>query len=132
MHLTVTFQAFALAPALVLMGGCAKSPPSLSPRGQQAFYAQRVVQALDVMRDYVVAANGQEPPLFTEAGTRRIVVYHRAALLTINELPDGWVASVKVGLVQVFEALSPADQEQLRPYFQLAEVLLNVADEVTR
>ncbi len=112
---------------LALAMGCAKAPPSLSPRGQAAFYAQRAVDILDVLRDAAIAAHDQK--LITEDSARQVVLYHKAALTTIRHVPDGWLQTVRAGLAELrgrlVESGPRAHDVTLAPYLALADTVLN-------
>lgn len=108
---------------------CAKTPPTLSPKGAAAFHATRVVKALDVVRDTAIDANAQQPPLISEDTARKVVTWHRAAVLTIGASPQGWAPTVTTGLDQLLASLPPSDRAQLGPYLSAAKLLIV---EVTR
>src|SRR6266550_45349 len=76
--------------ALVQSACAAKAPPSLSPEATTAWYGTRVIKALDLLRDSATSAEAAHPQLLSTETTRRIVLYHRAALQTIHDAPAGW------------------------------------------
>ena len=115
--------------ALVLVGvvSCAHPPP-LSPTGTRTFYATRVIKTLDVIRDFAVDAEAQDPKLLSTATTRKVVVYHRSAITTIHDIPAGWRPTLETGLTEVLADLPAAESARLAPYVAL---LLAVLAEVT-
>ena len=108
----------------VWLAACASAPSQLSPIGRSAFYTMRVVRSLDMVRDIAISANAQTPPLLSTAVTRQVVEYHRSALLTMKQAPEGWKAVVSTGLEQLSTKLLPDDLKQLKPYLDLTRVLL--------
>lgn len=133
-----TIAAFSLT--VLLMGGaitfvtlstpaCAsmsltKPPLNLSPQAREAWYATRVIQALDVLRDTAIDANAQTPPLVSTTTTRKIVVYHKSAITFIHEIPNGWKASVVAGITEVEDNLSLKEYQLLKPYTELVKAAL--------
>lgn len=115
---------FSSAAVCILLVACASAPSQLSPIGRSAFYTMRVVRSLDMVRDIAISANAQTPPLLSTTVTRQVVEYHRSALLTMKQTPDGWKAVVTTGLEQLTTKLLPDDLKQLKPYLDLTRVLL--------
>lgn len=105
--------------------GCASHvPPNLSPAGVAAYNGTQVVKALDVLRDAAVAANELQPPLVDISATRKVVEYHRAALRTIEQAPNGWQSTVAEGLKQTIASLPKDAQQLLAPYTALVSDLI--------
>ena len=101
-----------------------RPPLNLSPQAREAWYATRVIQALDLLRDTAIDANAQTPPLIATATTRKIVVYHRSAITFIHEIPGGWKASVVAGIIEVENNLSLKEYQLLSPYTRLVKAAL--------
>ena len=99
------------AAALVLtvaLSGCGGAPPpNLTPVGQAAVQATQVIKALDVLRDFAITANAQNPPLLLTTDTRKVVDFHTAAVKTVTAVPAGWKATVQAGLTQLQADLPP-------------------------
>jgi len=112
-----------LALALVL-GGCAKAPPELSPAGNAAFQAAKVVRTLDIVRDVATDAHAQVPPLISTDNTRRIVTWHSAALRTIGAAPGGWKPTVLAGLDQLEKVVPPAEWVHVEVYVRLLRTII--------
>jgi len=108
---------------------CAKSPPTLSAAGSAAFQAKRVVDALDVVRNFAIDAEAQDPKVLSTDTTRKVVLWHKAAVSTIGAVPGGWAATVTEGLKQLEQDVLPADWARLQPYIALIRTLIA---EVTR
>jgi hypothetical protein len=126
-YLFLSLQVIAITVAAAL--SCAKAPPTLSPAGAAAFQATRVVKALDVLRDFAVEAEAQQPPLISTETTRAVVLYHRSALRTIGAVPGGWKDVVKVGLEELRVKFSAEEKVRFQPYVTL---VLTLIEEVTR
>lgn len=105
---------------------CAQNaPPNLSPAGVVAWQATKVIKALDVIRDVAVDAEATAPPLLSHATMLKIVAWHKAAITTAHAAPAGWGDIIRSSLRSTRDLLSPAERQQLGPYFALAETLLN-------
>lgn len=118
----ITIAAFAAAIlAPYSLGGCAKKAPSVSP---QSFNAQRVVGALDVLRDTAVSANAQTPKLLSDANTRLVVNFHESAVKTIAAVPGGWKAAVSTALGQLQTNIPAAEYQRIAPYVSLVQTLI--------
>lgn len=103
---------------------CAKAQPQLSPAGQAAVSAKQVIQALDVARDFAIAANAQTPPMISAADTLKIVDWHEQAVKVIVAVPGGWKATLQASLTQLQKDV-PADVwSRLLPYVTLVETLM--------
>lgn len=111
--------------AIALMGSnCTPPPPNLSPQATTAFYGTRVIQTLDVVRDLVVSANKQTPPVVATADMLKIVTWHRSALVIVHTAPAGWKAAVQAGLAETVKDLPPPEQALLAPYVALVNTVL--------
>jgi len=114
--------------ALLAVSSCTNNPPpNLSPAGVAAFNNTRIIKGIDVLRDVAILANAQNPPLITEANTRKLVTWHRSALLLINSSTAGWPATVQTGLDELLKDLPPAESRTLGPYVALVKTLLGEA-----
>lgn len=116
-----TYVALVLCASLWIVS-CAPTPPQLSPSAATAYQARRVVAVLDVIRDTTVDAEKQG--LLSTDNARKIVTWHKAALLTIQEAPTGWRSTVRASLDQVFQQLPSKEQQVVAAYFALAKALL--------
>jgi hypothetical protein len=110
--------------AAIALFGCAKAPPTLSPAGAAAFQATRVVKALDVLRDFAIEAEAQNPKVLSTANTRKVVTFHESAVKTIGAVPGGWKPTVTAGLDQLQHDLSAADWQRVAPYVNLIKTLI--------
>lgn len=108
----------------VALFGCSHAPPTLSPAGVAAFQATRVVKALDVLRDFAIDAEAQNPKVLSTANTRLVVTFHESAIKTIAAVPGGWKPTVTAGLDQLQHDLSGADWKRVAPYVNLVKALI--------
>lgn len=114
----------ALGATMPTMSACAKKAPNLTPAGQAAVVATRVVRALDVLRDTAVDASKTTPPLISPAAAQRVVVFHQAMVQTISAVPNGWQSTVLAGLTQLKDAIPAHDYQQIAPYVDLLRALI--------
>ena len=103
---------------------CQHAPPTLSPAAQLAFQGTRAIKGLDLLRDYAIDANAQKPPLLSEAVTRKVVTYHRSAITTIHDIPNGWKPAVQTGLDEVLKDVPGPEAQKLAPYVALIKTIL--------
>lgn len=109
----------------LLSSACAvKAPPTLSPAGAAAFQATRVVRALDVLQDFAIAAEAQNPKLLSTDNTRKVVNFVGASVKLIDAVPGGWRPTVYAGLAQLEHDLPPPAWARIAPYVQLLKVLI--------
>ena len=108
----------------LLLPGCA-SVPVRSPAATLAFQNTQVIQALDLIRDFAIAANAETPPLISTETTRYIVTFNETAISVINAVPGGWKAAVTAGLDTLVKTFSSAEQKLLQPYVTIIETVLN-------
>jgi hypothetical protein len=101
-----------------------KPPLGLSPAAKEAWYATRVIEALDILRDTAIDANAQTPPLVSTVTTRQIVTYHKSSITFIHSIPGGWKASVVAGITELENNLPLKEYEILKPYTQLVKAAL--------
>lgn len=111
--------------SFLALNNCRHAPATLSPQASQAWYATRVIKTLDLIRDTAVDANAQTPPLLSTETTRRVVEYHRSAIITAHEMPNGWKRTVATGLGELANNLNSQEQTILIPYIHLAQTILN-------
>lgn len=116
---------FALAFAWAVAANCAHTPPNLSPQARTAFNADQVVVKLGQIQTTVIDANhtGGVPDRVEVP----IVQFTVAALKTIRDVPNGWLATVQTGLAQLKAALSPDDLKTYAVYFLLIDTVLTTA-----
>jgi hypothetical protein len=104
--------------------GCAKTPPTLTPVGAAAFHKTETIKDLNLFRDVAIAANAQTPPFLDTASTRKIVTFHKSALLIMDKAGSGWQAAVQTALNELLKDL-PADAAmKLAPYVTLLNTIL--------
>lgn len=116
---------FALSLSVGYAGSaCVHAPTTLSPVGQQAFNNTRVIKTLDLLRDFAVDANAQEPPIVSTPATRKVVLYHESTLKIIHATSGGWKPAVRVGLDELLKDLPAPDAAKLAPYVALLNTIL--------
>ena len=107
-------------------GGCTHAPPTLSPAGTAAFHATRVVKALDVLQDFAIAAEAQNPKLISTANTRKVIDVVAASVRTIQAAPGGWKPTVLAALAQLERDVFPAEWARVLPYVSLVRSVIEV------
>lgn len=122
----------ALVLVVLVLQGCAKAPPSLSPAGVRDYRANEAVLAIGQVQTAAIGLNGVsvcDPapchPLLSDANTRVVVSAVRAALLTIQQTPAGWKAATNTALDQIAAQLDAAGKGKFRAYIEAARVVLN-------
>ena len=118
------YRTIVLALALLSTSCASHVPSSLSPAGAAAFQATRVVRALDVLQDFAIAAEAQNPKLLSTNNTRTVINFVASAVKTIDAVPGGWRPTVTAGLVQLQHDLPPGEWQRIAPYVQLLKVLI--------
>lgn len=108
----------------VVVTSCAKAPVALTPQATVAWYGTRVIANLDLLRDTVISANSLTPPLISTDSARKVVLYHRSALLIIHEAPEGWRNTVQTSLDELVKKLPSNERDIVNPYVQLVKTLL--------
>lgn len=98
---------------------CTHAPPTLTPKATEAFHGTEAIKGLDLLRNFVVDANKQIPPLISTPTMLKVVKYHRSALVLIHDIPNGWKATVLTGLDEVVKDLPAAESQKLIPYIAL-------------
>src|SRR6185503_11178533 len=91
--------------ALVIVG-CAKAPPTLTPEASRAWAARPVVAALGTVQSTAIALNGVvrcDPappcrPVLSERNTRTVVTTVVEAVRVIRVAPDGAGATATAAL----------------------------------
>jgi hypothetical protein len=89
-----------------------------------AFQTTRAVKAIDILRDFAVDGNAQNPPIVDTQTTRQIVQWHKAALTSIQGAQTGWKAGVITGLNAIVVALPPTVSQKIAPYVALVTATL--------
>jgi hypothetical protein len=112
---------------LLLAAACTHAPPTLSPQGVHDFNTLRVIKALDLLRDTAIDANKQTPPLLTTATTRKIVNYHKFAVMTLDASGAGAKAGVSSALAQLIAdpSLTPPELALVQPYYALVKTAID-------
>ncbi len=106
----------------IVAPACRHAPPAASPQAALAFQGTRVIKALDLIRDFAIDGNAQNPSLVSTVTTRKIVTYHRSAITLVHDIPNGWKATLSTGLD---EAVKDAPEGQkLAPYVGLIKAVL--------
>lgn len=109
--------------ALLLLLGCAKAPPNLTPEATAAFHGTRVIKALDLVMDTAIAGEAQTPKVISTATARRVIEFHQAAVRTIHAVPGGWKPTVLASMDQLTRVLGD-DAGPLTPYLNLVRTLI--------
>ncbi len=113
--------------ALVLAGSsfaCASAPPNLSPAAHVAFVNTRAIKGLDILRDFAIDANNQQPPIISTATTRKVVLYHESSVKIIDASGSGWRAAVLTGLDELVKEIPASESPKLTPYVILLKTIL--------
>ena len=124
---------------LLAFVSCAKSPPQLTPLGDVAFYARRVIQAVDTVVE--VAIQAEAAKVMSTADARAILAGGKIAAEAGVELS----AALKAGATGVTardkavktigtaidgilknENLSPQTRGLINPYLQVVKTLLTI------
>ena len=103
-------------------GGCAKTPPTLSPQGKAAFQKTQVLKSLDLLRD--IAIDAESAGVLKTDDTRKVVEYHRSAIQVMHASDTGWRAAVVQGLDELQHGLPAAAAEKIAPYVALLRAVL--------
>lgn len=106
------------------LASCVHAPPTLSPAATVAFNNTRVIKGLDLLRDTVVGANAQVPPLVATETARKVVLYHQTALTVMQAAQAGWQAAVLAGLNRLAADLPAKDRPVVAPYVALVKTIL--------
>ena len=119
-------RTFVLLALLISVASCgpAYKPPTLSPAASVAWDGTKVIRALDVIRDLTIDGEKQTPKVFSTEMTRKVVVWHTAAITTVHAAPAGWSQTVQTGLEELQKLLTPTEQQQIGPYLALARTVL--------
>lgn len=104
--------------------GCVHAPPELSPDAKAAFNKTRVIKVLDVLRDFVIAAEDQTPKLVSTNEARKVVEWHRSSLRIIDSISNGWQVTVEASLDELAKNLPPNEQRLLGPYIILIRAVI--------
>lgn len=125
----VVALATALTATVLGTPGCAtpaavagRSTANLTAPGIQALHGKEAVKYLDIIRDLGIAAEAAKK--IPTATAERIVRWHRAAIQTIDQTPNGWKPSVLTGLDQLQRSLTPEEHAIFDPYILSARTLI--------
>lgn len=110
--------------AMLSLPSCVPPPPTLTPDAQWAFTETRIIKGLDTLRDVVVLANHQTPPVVSTAFMLNVTRTHRAALVTIHAHPLGWQKTVTTALDQLVQSVPPKEAAIVQPYITLADTII--------
>lgn len=105
--------------------GCASAPPNLSPAAHVAFVNTRAIKGLDILRDFAIDANNQQPPIIATATTRRVVLYHESAVKIIYASGSGWQSAVLTGLDELVKDIPASEAPKITPYVILLKTILS-------
>lgn len=129
----------AVVVAMLLLAACAHvtPPPQLSPIGDTAFYARRVIQAVGALQQ--AAIDGEKAGALTTQDASVIVNATRQAAQAGSDLADALkagvsadsakaqaIAVIKGVLAKLPENLSPHAREIAQPYINLINTFLAV------
>jgi hypothetical protein len=109
---------------LVTLPSCTPPPPTLTPEAHWAFNETRTIKGLDVLRDTLVAANKETPPLVSQTFMLATVKYHRSALVLVHAHALGWQGEVAAGADELIKDLPPNEAQLARPYIALLKTIL--------
>jgi len=112
---------------LLLTSTACATVPVRSPAATAAFEATQVIQSLDLIRDFAIAANAQVPSLLATQTTRDIVFYHESAIKAIHAVAGitSWKAAVLGGFNTLVSSFTPAEKTLLQPYIDIITAVLN-------
>lgn len=111
-----------LTATVLLMEGCAKAPPSLSPIGQSAWNRHELEKDLDILRDIAVDAEAQH--VIATLSARAVVSYHQTAITVMHDAQAGWQKILSDGFDGLQRNLPPADYARIKAYVDLARATL--------
>lgn len=106
----------------ISFAACASAPTGLSPKGVEAFNKTQIIKSLDTLRDIAIDGEKTEPKLISTDTTRKIVLYHRSALLIIDA--QGAKAITLVSLDEVVKNLPEKEKNTLGPYIDLVKIVI--------
>jgi len=95
-----------------------RSTANLTTPGVVALQTVEVVKVLDIIRD--TAVDGEARKVIATPTATKIVEWHRAALLSIKELPLGWKPTVLSSLSNLKQTLTPSEVNIVGPYIDSA------------
>lgn len=136
------FGGAVVVPTMLVTQGCAsvRPPETLSPVGDAAFYARRVILAIDQIQ--TLAIDGEKSGAISEADARTIVTATGeaakagASLAATLRAGTGdasakkrWAAAIRKALDEVVQKLSPNTQTLVEPYVRTTLTLLTVFSE---
>lgn len=99
-----------------------RSTANLTQPGITALHTTEVIKVLDVIRD--TAVDGLAAKVIPEATSTRVVDWHRAAVLTIQQAPNGWSATTISGLNNLKATLTSSEVSVIGPYIDSAIALI--------
>lgn len=109
----------------LLSVSCARNaPPNLTPQATTAWYGTQVIKSLDLVRDIIIDANDQTPPLVSTKTTRAFVTYHKDAITIVHNASAGWQTQVTKDLDVVIAGLPVNEAAVITPYIQLLKTIL--------
>ena len=121
----------AIVIAVVVMAGCAKAPPSLSPAGVRIWQANEGVVALGTVQHTAIELNKIQVcdpachPLVSDRNTGIVVDAVADGLKAIQRVPDGWKATAVVVLERIEGRLDAAGKEKLAAYVIAARTVID-------
>ena len=112
--------------SMFALSSCAgQPPPSLTPQATVAWYGTQLIKDLDLLRDVVIDANAQVPPLVSTVATREVVRWHKSAITLVHEAPSEWQVLLLKGLYEVIGHMPPHEYRIVLPYVELIKTILN-------
>ncbi len=103
---------------------CHPAPPAITPQAQAAFYGTQAIHGLDLLRNFAVDAEKQNPKLISTETMLKVVRYHRVSIVMIHDIPNGWKATVLTGLDEAVKNLPTDEGQKLAPYVALVKSIL--------
>lgn len=99
-----------------------RSTAELTQPGITALHTLEVVKVLDVIRD--LAIDSEKAKFISVNTTRRIILFHQAALQTIQSLPNGWREIILTSLKSLDSVLTVEEKKIIEPYILAAMSLI--------
>lgn len=124
--------------AVSLAEGCAKAPPTLTPAGTRAYYANEAVVAIGTLQHAAIELNKVqvcgEPgtrtaatchPLLSDANTSQVIDVVAVALKSLKTAPENWFTIANGALDQLGKVLDDTGRAKLKGYVEAARIVLN-------
>lgn len=119
---------------VLVFGGCASTPPSLSPAGVISYQANEAVLIIGQTQNAAIELNKIqrcEPapsvvctPLLSDRNTGVVVDAATDGLTTLRAVPAGWRATTSAAIDRIAMRLDAAGQAKFSAYLQAARSML--------